>query len=219
MSAIKKQLFEQLALIAHSLGSPQRMEMLDYLAQAERSVDELSQLTELTIANTSRHLQILKQHGLVNMRKQGKNRLYKLAGDDVVKLISSLRNTAENHLAEVTCLKSSFIANEIKNQTISSQQLLDKIDSRDLLLFDVRPSKEYQQGHIKGAINIQPEEIETKTENLAKEKIVVAYCRGAYCIYSYQMLESLKAKGIEALRLEDGFPEWKAAGLPFEVCT
>ena len=215
MSKIKKQLFEQLALIAHTLGSPQRIEMLDYLAQAERSVDELSQLSGLTIANTSRHLQILKQHGLVSMRKQGKSRLYTVAGDDVIQLISSLHRTAENHLAQVNLLKAQMTNNNSSVQTISSQQLFEKLKSRNTLIFDVRPNKEYQQGHIKGAINIQPDEIEEQTQDLSTKKTIVAYCRGPYCVYSYQMIESLRTQGIKALRLEEGFPEWKAAGLPF----
>ena len=217
MSKIKKQLFEQLALIAHSLGSPQRVEMLDYLAQAERSVDELSQLCDLSIANTSRHLQILKQHGLVSMRKQGKSRLYTIAGDDVVQLVSSLRHTAENHLAQVNVLKSQMKNSKNKQQVISSQELYNKLKHEDTLIFDVRPEKEYLQGHIKGAINILPNKIEQKTQELSTDKTIVAYCRGPYCLYSYQMLESLQSKGIKALRLEDGFPEWKAAGLPYEV--
>jgi len=216
MSKIKKQLFEQLALVAHCLGSPQRVEMLDYLAQAERSVDELSQLCDLSIANTSRHLQILKQHGLVSMRKQGKSRLYTIAGDDVIQLLSSLRKTAEHHLAQVNQLKSQMTNGKNTEQTISSRQLFERLKNKDTVIFDVRPNKEYQQGHIQGAINIQPDEIVDKIQGLNTDKTIVAYCRGPYCVYSYQMLEALQSQGIKALRLEEGFPEWKAAGLPLD---
>lgn len=216
MTVIKKQLFEQLALIAHCLASPQRVEILDYLAQAERGVDELSQLAGLSVANTSRHLQILKQNGLVVVRKEGKNRFYKLAGDDVVLLISSLRKTAETHLAEVDRLISQITSNTLNEKTISSKELVSKINDQDLLILDVRPNREFLQGHIRGAINVQPEDIDEKTKDLSTKKIVVAYCRGPYCLYSYKMVDSLRGKGIEALRLEEGFPEWKAAGLPFE---
>ena len=216
MTELKKQLFEQLALIAHSLASPQRVEMLDYLAQAECGVEELSQLTDLSIANTSRHLQILKQNGLVQVRKVGKSRRYKLAGDDVVLLISSLRQTAETHLAEVDRLISQITTNTLHEQTISSKELLDKFTESELLILDVRPNREFQQGHIRGAINIQPDDITKKTKNLPANKTVVAYCRGPYCIYSYKMVNALREKGVEAFRLEEGFPEWKAAGLPFE---
>jgi len=216
MTVIKKQLFEQLALIAHCLASPQRVEILDYLAQAERGVDELSQLVGLTVANTSRHLQILKQNGLVLVRKEGKNRYYKLAGDDVVLLISSLRKTAEIHLAEVDRLISQITSNTLNEKTISSKELVSKFNDQDLLILDVRPNREFLEGHIRGAINVQPEDIDEKTKDLPSNKIVVAYCRGPYCLYSYKMVDSLRGKGIEALRLEEGFPEWKAAGLPFE---
>jgi len=216
MTVIKKQLFEQLALVAHSLASPQRVEILDYLAQAERGVDELSQLVGLTVANTSRHLQVLKQNGLVLVRKEGQNRIYKLAGDDVVLLISSLRKTAETHLAEVDRLISQITSNTLNEKTISSKELVSKINDQDLLILDVRPNREFLQGHIRGAINVQPEDIDEKTKDLSTKKIVVAYCRGPYCLYSYKMVDSLRGKGIEALRLEEGFPEWKAAGLPFE---
>jgi ArsR family transcriptional regulator len=217
MSEIKKQLFEQLALITQSLASPQRIELLDYLAQAERSVDELSQLTSLSTANTSRHLQILKQNGLVLMRKQGKSRLYKIAGDDVIQLISCLRRTAENHLAEVTRLKQNILPSYIDKEAISSKELLSKMNTGAILLLDVRPLKEFEQGHIKGAVNISPESIEQKINDIPHDKTVVAYCRGPYCAYSYQMVEALRQRGLKALRLEEGFPEWKAAGLPFEI--
>jgi rhodanese-related sulfurtransferase/DNA-binding transcriptional ArsR family regulator len=214
MSSVKKQLFEQLALIASSLGSPQRMEMLDYLAQAERSVDELSKLVDQSIANTSRHLQILKQHGLVSVRKQGKSRLYQIAGEDVIQLITHLRNTAETHLAEVNRLTSEF--KTTNSQTITSADLVRKMKDKNFLILDVRPRKEFLQGHILGAANVQPEDIKDKTKDIPQHKIVVAYCRGPYCLYSYEMINSLHAQGISAFRLEEGFPEWKAAGLPFE---
>ncbi|MGM0541354.1 MAG: ArsR/SmtB family transcription factor [Pseudomonadota bacterium] len=217
MSEIKKQLFEQLALITHSLASPQRIELLDYLAQAERSVDELSQLADLSTANTSRHLQILKQNGLVLMRKHGKSRLYKIAGNDVIQLISCLRKTAENHLAEVTRLKQNTLPSYIDKKAISSKELLAKMSSSDILLLDVRPLKEFEQGHIKGAVNVSPDSIEQKINDIPHNKTVVAYCRGPYCAYSYKMVEALRQEGVEALRLEEGFPEWKAAGLPFEA--
>lgn len=218
MSKIKKQLFEQLALIAQCIASPQRVEMLDYLAQAERSVDELSNLVGLSVANTSRHLQVLKQNGLVLVRKQGKSRLYKLAGDDVVQLISSLRKTAEIHVAEVERLLADIAPNAITTRTISSRELAIHFNKDNFLIIDVRPKKEFLQGHIFGAINIEPDEIEEKVKEISVDKKVVTYCRGPYCVYSYQLTESLKAQGIEVLRLEEGFPEWKAAGLPFE-CT
>jgi len=214
LSDIKRQLFQQLATVAHSLGSPQRIEILDYLAQAERSVDELSQLTQLSTANTSRHLQVLKNNGLVKMQKQGKSRLYRLAGQDVVLLVKQLRFVAENHLAEVNRLKQDLTNSEETSPVLTAQEAQSQLAENDLLLVDVRPPKEYEQGHIKGAMNIPPENIDSALEALPLDKTIVAYCRGPYCTYSHKMVETLRQKGVNALRLEEGFPEWKAAGLP-----
>jgi ArsR family transcriptional regulator len=221
VSTVKKQLFEQLALIGRSLSSPQRIELMDYLAQAERSVEELSQLTGLSLANTSRHLQQLKQAGLVAVRKQGKNRLYQLAGSDVVQLVHHLRQTAETHLAEVDRLMDAIMPGKSQTPVISSQALAEQLDQEKVLILDVRPAKEFQQGHIKGAINVLPENIDTTLTKLPetdKTDTIVAYCRGPYCVYSYQMVERLQAAGRQAWRLSEGFPEWKAAGLPYESC-
>lgn len=219
MSEVKKQLFQQLALVAHSLGSPQRIEMLDYLAQAERTVDELSQLTQLSTANTSRHLQVLKNNGLVKMQKQGKNRLYRLAGEDVVLLIQQLRFVAENHLAEVNRLKQDLIDYQSESSVLTAEETLSHLDDEDFILVDVRPTKEYAQGHIKGAMNIPPDRIENAINTLPLDKTIVAYCRGPYCIYSHQMINTLRQQGVKALRLDEGFPEWKAAGLPYTSNT
>ena len=219
MTIIKKQLFEQLALIAHSLASPQRVELLDYLAQAERGVDELSQLAGLTVANTSRHLQVLKQNGVVSVRKQGKSRIYSLAGDDVVLLISSLRKTAKTHLAEVDRLISQITTNPQSDQTISSEELVGKIKEQHLLILDVRPSKEFLEGHIRGAINIQPEDIDEKTKDIASNKIGVAYCRGPYCVLADDAIRLLRRRRRSARRLHDGFPEWRSAHLPVTAGT
>lgn len=214
MSDVKKQLFQQLSLVAHSLGSPQRIELLDFLAQAERSVEELSQLSQLSTANTSRHLQVLKTNGLVKVEKQGKNRLYRLAGEDVVLLVQQLRLVAENHLAEVDRLKRNLTEQANEVPALSSEDTLAFLADENFMLVDVRPVKEYRQGHIQGAINILPEDIEQAIQTLPRNKTIIAYCRGPYCTYSHKMVEALRQQGIKALRLDDGFPEWQAAGLP-----
>jgi rhodanese-related sulfurtransferase/predicted transcriptional regulator len=218
MTEVKKQLFEQLALIAHSLSSPQRIELLDYLAQAERGVDELSQLSGLTTANTSRHLQVLKTHGLVVMRKQGKNRFYRIAGADVVQLVMALRHTAQQHLAEVDRLIENRL-NEQSYPAISVEEVAQHLDDKRYLLLDVRPEKEFAQGHVKGAVNVPPNTIEEAMSRLPHDKVLVAYCRGPYCTYSYKMVKALQQNGVTAMRLEEGFPEWKAAGLPYETLS
>ncbi|MDX1796316.1 MAG: metalloregulator ArsR/SmtB family transcription factor [Hydrogenovibrio sp.] len=215
MSTLKKQLFEQLAKISQCLASPQRIELLDYLAQAERTVEELSRLSGLTFANASRHLQVLKQDGLVLVKKQGKQRIYQIAGPDVVLLVQALRRTAETHLAEMDRLKAGFDSVESPSEEISRQRLLSHLEDEAFMLVDVRPEKEFSEGHIQGAINIPPERIEQAVADLPDGKTLVAYCRGPYCVYSYQLLEALRKKGRTAYRLEEGFPEWKAEGLPW----
>lgn len=213
----KQQLNTQFALIAQALASPQRLEILDYLAQAERSVEELSQLASLSVANTSRHLQTLKQSALVNVRTDGKRRLYRLAGDDVVQLIASLRRTAELHLAEVERLAHTYLTHKEEMEAISAEELLERLARDEVTLLDVRPAAEYAAGHIPGAIHLLPEEVAARLHELDDSKTIVAYCRGPYCVYSYQMVQALRGHGVEAIRLKDGLPEWKAAGLPTET--
>ncbi|MBU0655971.1 MAG: metalloregulator ArsR/SmtB family transcription factor [Gammaproteobacteria bacterium] len=210
----KQQLNTQFALIAQALASPQRLEILDYLAQAERSVEELSQLASLSVANTSRHLQTLKQSALVNVRTDGKRRLYRLAGDDVVQLIASLRRTAELHLAEVERLAHTYLTHKEEMEAISAEELLERLARDEVTLLDVRPAAEYAAGHIPGAVHLLPEEVAARLHELDDSKTIVAYCRGPYCVYSYQMVQTLRGHGINAARLVDGLPEWKAAGLP-----
>jgi len=217
MSDVKKQLFEQLALIAHSLSSPQRIELLDYIAQSERGVEELSSLSGLSVANTSRHLQVLKQNGLVTMRKQGKQRLYQISGNDIILLLSSLRKTAESHLAETDRLKNHLLTSKTSLATWTSQELFEKSQKTEIVLLDVRPKNEFIQGHIEGAINIPPQEIQQRLREIPRNKTVVAYCRGPYCKYSYEIEDALQQEGVEIHRLEEGFPEWKAAGLPYKI--
>lgn len=213
----KQQLNSQFALIAQALASPARLEILDYVAQSECNVEELSQLTTLSIANTSRHLQVLKQAGLVQVRTAGKRRCYQLAGDDVVQLIASLRRSAELHLAEVERLADTYLHRKDTMEAISAAELLLRLQRDDVTVLDVRPEKEYAAGHIRGAIHLQPEAVAQHLHELDDSKTIVAYCRGPYCVYSYQMVQALREHGIEALRFEDGLPEWKAAGYPIET--
>ena len=220
MSTLRQQVNEHLALIAQGLASPQRLEIMEYLAQTERSVDELSQLTDLTVANTSRHLQVLKQAALVVVRREGKRRIYRLAGDDVVNLVTSLRRTAEIHLAEVERLMQSYINQKDELEAISAQELLDRAEHGEVTVLDIRPQKEYAAGHLPNAINIPPDEIAQRIaeleSNLDSNKTIVAYCRGPYCLYSHDAVKLLREKGFMAQRLRDGFPEWQAAGYPVQ---
>lgn len=215
MAEIKKLLFEQLASVAHCLSSPQRIELLDYLAQSDRTVEELSQLSGFSFANTSRHLQVLKNHGLVLVKKQGKSRVYEIAGEDVVLLVRSLRQTAESHIAEMDRLLLSLEPTDALPERITRQELLSNLGEENLLVIDVRPEKEFAQGHIQGAINVPPDQIDKAAESLPKDKTLVAYCRGPYCVYSHQLLLALRQNGMQSYQLEEGFPEWKAEGLPW----
>lgn len=212
----KQQVNAQFALIAQALASPQRLEILDYLAQTERSVEELSQLASLTVANTSRHLQILKQSALVQVRTDGKRRVYRLAGDDVVQLIASLRRTAELHLAEVERLAYTYLTNKQTMEAINAEELLARLARDEVTLLDVRPYAEYAAGHIPGAIHVAPDAVESHLQTLDDSKTIVAYCRGAYCVYAFHAVQTLRGHGIAAVRLADGLPEWRAAGLPIQ---
>ncbi len=219
MPSLRQAVNEQLALIAQGLASPQRLEILEYLAQAERSVDELSQLTGLTVANTSRHLQVLKQAAMVVVRREGKRRFYRLTGDDVVMLVSSLRNTAEIHLAEVERLMHSYLNEKDALEAITPEELLERTQLGEVTVLDIRPEKEFACGHLPNAINIPPDQIAERIEQLEGDKKIVAYCRGPYCLFSYDAVKLLREKGFDAQRLEDGFPEWQAAGHPTQKNT
>ena len=212
----KQLLNEQLSLIAQSLASPQRLELLEYLSQTERSVDDLSQLASLSIANTSRHLQILKQASLVEVRREGVKRFYRLTGNDVTNLISSLRNTAEIHLAEVERLTHSYLNKKGDLEAISAEELIERSKNNEVTILDVRPQEEFLAGHLPNAINIPPDQIQQHIKRLACNKEIVAYCRGPYCLFAYDAVKTLRHKGFQARRLENGFPEWKAAGYPIQ---
>lgn len=221
MSDVKRAMFVQLAVMGQSLASPQRIELLDYLAQAERAVEELAQLSGLSVANTSRHLQQLKQAGLVSVRKDGKSRLYTLASDEVVRLMQQLRHTAQTHLAEVERLRNTLTP-ALHDDTLSQMALAARLHDDELIVLDVRPAKEFACGHIAGAINIDPVQTQStddmvkRLRTLPKNKAIVAYCRGPFCVYAYEVVALLRQQGFNAQRLAEGFPEWKAAGLAFE---
>ncbi len=216
MPSVKQLLNEQLALVAQSLASPQRLEILEYLTQAERSVDDLSKLVKLSVANTSRHLQILKRAALVKVRRQGKKRFYEITGNDVISLVSSLRKTAQIHLAEVERLMQSYINHKDDLEAVSAQELLERAKNNEVTVLDIRPEDEFYAGHLPNAINIPPNEISQRISNLKNDKDIVAYCRGPYCLFSYEAVEKLRDKGFRARRLENGFSDWKAAGYPIQ---
>jgi rhodanese-related sulfurtransferase/predicted transcriptional regulator len=220
MPSIKLLLNEQLSLIAKSLASPQRLEILEYLSQAERSVDDLSKLSNLSVANTSRHLQVLKQAALVSVRREGQKRFYRITGNDVTNLISSLRTTAEIHVAEVERLTQTYLDKKDDLEAISALELIERTKHNEVTVLDIRPIEEFNAGHIPNAINIPPDEITKRisqiNNNNNNNKDIVTYCRGPYCLFAYDAIKALRKNGFKAQRLENGYPEWKAAGHPIQ---
>jgi len=212
--SMKSSLYEQLARVALALGSQGRLQILEFVAQGERSVDNLAAMTGLSVANTSKHLQALRQAGLVQARKEGLRVYYSLAGDDVVALVSALRAVAEHRVAEVERLVRVWLAHRDEMEPIPATELLERAKKGLVTVLDVRPAEEYASGHIPGAINVPVGKLESFLSRLPKRKEIVAYCRGPYCLMSFEAVEKLRKHGLRARRLENGLPEWRAAGLP-----
>ena len=213
---MKSALYEQLARVALALGSQGRLQILEFVAQGERSVDALAAMSGLSVANTSKHLQALRQAGLVSARKEGLRVYYSLAGDDVVALVSALRAVAEQRVAEVERLVRLWLAHRDEMEPIPATELLERAKKGLVTVLDVRPAEEYAAGHIPGAINVPVDKLEAFLSRLPKRKEVVAYCRGPYCLMSFEAVEKLRSRGLRARRLQIGLPEWRAAGLPVE---
>jgi len=212
----KQALFEQLAVIARALGSAARLELLDFVAQGERNVEELARAAGLSAANTSKHLQQLKAAGLVEARRDGKHIRYRLSDDRTLDAIRDLRILAEAHLDHVGDLVSSYLRSRDAFEPVPANELLDRARDGLVTVIDVRPPEEYAQGHIAGALNIPLEKLKQQLKTLPRDREIVAYCRGPWCVLSYEAVARLRKAGIEARRLEDGLPEWRRAGLPME---
>jgi rhodanese-related sulfurtransferase len=213
---MKNALYQGIAKVAQALSNGNRLQILEYLAQRERSVDELAAMTGLTVANTSQHLQALRQAALVTSRKEGQRVFYAIAGVDVVQMCALVRGVAQNRLAEVDKLVREFIGHRDEMEAVPAREVLDRAKRGLVLVLDVRPPEEFAAGHVPGAVNIPIKELESRLASLPKRKEIVAYCRGPYCLMSFEAVEKLRSRGLKARRLEDGFPEWKAAGLPVE---
>lgn len=212
----KHDLFSQFARVGKALGSGNRLELLEFLAQGERSVDELSKVAGLTMANTSQHLQQLRHAGLVATRKQGLKVYYRLSGDDVIRLLDALRVVAERHVADVERLVNTYLTVKDSLEPIPRAELLSRVRDGLVTVLDVRPPEEYAAGHVPGAVNIPLSELEQRLEELGKDQEIVAYCRGPHCVLAFDAVARLREKGLKARRLEDGYPEWQAEGLPVE---
>lgn len=217
MADFKGDIFNQFARIGKALSNGNRLQILEYLAQTERSVDDLANIAGLSVANTSQHLQQLRQVGLVSSSKQGLKVYYRIVSDDVIELMQVLRRVAELHLADVGQLVSTYLSVKDELEPLSREELMARVEQGLVTVIDVRPEAEFVAGHLPGAINIPPDELEKRLKMLDTEQDVVAYCRGPHCVYSFDAVERLRSKGIKASRLEEGFPEWKSAGYPIEL--
>jgi len=212
----KKQLLSYFAQVAKALGNANRLEILEFLAQRECPVEDLAKSTGLSVANTSHHLQQLRQVGLVDCRKEGQYVFYRLSGDDVVALIAELRNVAERHLSDVNQLIDDYLTVKDDLEAIPANELVNRAREGLVTVLDVRPPEEFKAGHLPGAMNIPISELEIKLNELDKSKEVVAYCRGPHCVLAFDAVKQLRAKGLKARRLDGGYPEWKLKGLPTE---
>jgi len=210
----KQALFAEFASVARALGHTHRLEILEHLAQGERSVDALAERIGLSIANASQHLQQLRRTGLVVSRRDGKFVLYRLIDDNVLTLLSSLQLTAKRHSAEVDRIVRGYFNDRDAMEPIARDELLERSHSGLVTVLDVRPADEYAHGHLVGAINIPLAELEARLDELDPDQDIVAYCRGTYCVLSFEAVATLRARGFQVRRLEEGLPEWKAAGYP-----
>jgi rhodanese-related sulfurtransferase len=213
----KDRLYEQFARVGKAMANPSRIEFLELLAQGERTVDSLAKETGLSLANASQHLIALREAGLVLSQKTGQSVHYRLADESVFALIRALRSTAERRLAEIDRLVSEHFTGRAQSDAVSFEELLRRARSGEVTILDTRPAQEYEAGHIEGAISAPIDELQRTLRKLPRGREYVAYCRGPYCVYADRAVELLRAAGRKARRLEDGFPEWKAAGLPIEI--
>jgi rhodanese-related sulfurtransferase/DNA-binding transcriptional ArsR family regulator len=213
----KDAVFQQFARVAAAFASPKRIEIIDVLAQGERNVETLAAETGLSVANTSRHLQVLKASGLVAFRKEGLQVFYRLADPDVLAGYRALRELAEERLAEVDRLVRDFFGGLDGMEPVGRAELLKRARKGEAVVVDVRPREEFAAGHITGALSIPLSMLEKRLSEIPTEHVVVAYCRGPYCVLAAEAVKLLRRRGYRAFRLQDGYPEWRDGGLPVEI--
>jgi rhodanese-related sulfurtransferase len=212
----KAALYDMFALVGKALGNGRRAELVDVLAQGERSVDEIAGEVGQSVANTSQHLQVLARSGLVRSRRDGNRVLYRLAGEVVEQLWGALRTVASTQVAGLDQVARDYLGDRTGLEVVSRDELAERL-ADGVVVWDVRPPAEFEAGHVAGAVSVPPEEVQRRLHQLPEGVEVVAYCRGPYCVYADDAVRSLAAVGVSARRLEDGFPEWRRSGLPVEV--
>jgi rhodanese-related sulfurtransferase len=215
----KDRLFEQFARVGKGLASGRRLELLELLAQRERTVEELSQETGLSFANTSQHLKALREAQLVDVRREGLYARYRLADERVFALWQALRDLGTARLAQIRQIVETYLTDRDSLRAITCEELRSRLKDRSVVLLDVRPEEEYQAGHVLGARSIPLEELKARLKEIPKTKEIVAYCRGPYCVFADEAVALLRSRGRRAMRLETGFPDWKARGLPIETAS
>jgi rhodanese-related sulfurtransferase len=214
---VKDRIYEQFSRIGKAIASPHRLEIIELLAQGERTVESLATALSVPTANASHHLQALRAARLVDARKEGTFVYYRLSDGDVFELARMIRTLARRHLAEMDQIVRTYFEARDELETISHKELLKRARAAEVVVLDVRPAEEYRAGHIKGALSVPVDELEKRLSELPADKEVIAYCRGPYCVMALEAVRKLRAHGRAARRLEDGFPEWRASGLPLEA--
>jgi rhodanese-related sulfurtransferase len=212
----KTEINEQFARVARAVANPHRLELVDLLAQGERSVEELASEAALSVANASQHLHALREAHLVAARKEGLRVYYRLSDPDVFRLIQIIREIAERQLAEVERIVNTYRTERAALDPVTLNELLARLDEPGLVILDVRPEVEYAQGHIAGARSIPVDELESRLKELPPEQEIIAYCRGAYCVFADEAVELLAARGYRVRRMQQGYPDWALAHLPTE---
>jgi rhodanese-related sulfurtransferase len=215
----KAALFDAFASVAQALGNGRRAEIVDVLAQGERSVDALANEISQSVANTSQHLQLLARAGLVRSRRDGNRVFYRLTSDRVGDLWTAVRDVAERHVAEVNVLAAEYLGERGGVEQVSAAELRERLERGDVVILDVRPEVEYRSGHIAGAVSAPLVALASIAPTLPRRRDVIAYCRGPYCVYADDAVRFLRERGLKARRLDVGFPEWRRAGLPVETTS
>jgi rhodanese-related sulfurtransferase len=215
----KVALFDALASVAQALGSGRRAEIVDLLAQGERSVEEIANEISQSVANTSQHLQVLAGSGLVRSRREGTRIFYRLASERVSDLWAAVRDVAVRHVAEVGVLADEYLGGRDEVEQLSAEELERRLTRDQVVVLDVRPEPEYRAGHIAGARSAPLPELVALLPKLPRRREIVAYCRGPYCVYADDAVRLLRERGLKARRLDVGFPEWRRAGLPIEITS
>jgi rhodanese-related sulfurtransferase len=215
----KVALFDALASVAQALGNGRRAEIVDLLAQGERSVEEIANEIDQSVANTSQHLQVLARSGLVRSRREGTRIFYRLASERVADLWAAVRDVAVRHVAEVGVLADEYLGERDGVEQVSAAELQERLARGQVVVLDVRPEPEYKAGHIAGARSAPLPALESLAEKLPKRREIIAYCRGPYCVYADDAVRLLRERGLKARRLDVGFPEWRRAGRPVEIAS